>query len=45
LDPIVAKLLRLSQGVESHEMLISGASIKGKMLFIVDQNLAAENGI
>jgi NADPH2:quinone reductase len=45
LNPVVAKLLRLSQGVEAHEMLISGGAIKGKMLFLVDAELAAENGI
>jgi NADPH2:quinone reductase len=45
LDPVVAKLLPLSQSVEAHEMLIAGTAIKGKLLFIVDQKLAAEYGI
>ncbi|PSN74191.1 hypothetical protein BS50DRAFT_642399 [Corynespora cassiicola Philippines] len=45
LNPVVSKLLRLSQAVESHSLLISGSSIKGKMLFIVDANLAAQHGI
>ncbi|KAH7402010.1 hypothetical protein DE146DRAFT_735298 [Phaeosphaeria sp. MPI-PUGE-AT-0046c] len=45
LDPVVAKLLPLSQAVEAHEMLISGTVTKGKMLFIVDQELATKYGI
>jgi NADPH:quinone reductase-like Zn-dependent oxidoreductase len=45
LDPVVAKLLPLSQAVEAHEMLISGAAIKGKMLFVVDQELATKYGV
>lgn len=45
LDPIVAKLLRLSQGVEAHKLLISGSAVKGKMLFIIDSELATEHGI
>lgn len=45
LKPVVARLLRLSQGVESHELLVSGSAIKGKMLFIVDPEQAAENGL
>lgn len=45
LSPVVAKLLPLSQGVEAHEFLISGSAIKGKMLFVVDAELAAELGL
>jgi NADPH2:quinone reductase len=45
LDPVVAKLLPLSQGVEAHEMLVAGTAIMGKMLFVVDQKLAAQYGI
>lgn len=45
LEPVVAKLLPLSQAVEAHEMLISGAAIKGKMLFVVDRGLADKYGI
>jgi NADPH2:quinone reductase len=45
LDPVVAKLLRLDQGVEAHELLISGSAIKGKMLFVVDKDLADEYGL
>lgn len=45
LDPVVVKLLPLSQAVQAHEMLISGTAIKGKMLFIVDKELAAKYGI
>ncbi|RKL11919.1 hypothetical protein BFJ70_g16358 [Fusarium oxysporum] len=45
LDPVVFKLLRLSQAIEAHELLISGRSVKGKMMFIVDADLAAQHGI
>jgi NADPH2:quinone reductase len=41
----VSKLLRLSQGVEAHELLINGIGIQGKMLFVADADLAAEYGI
>ncbi|KAI8939971.1 hypothetical protein NX059_003695 [Plenodomus lindquistii] len=45
LDPVVAKLLPLSKAVEAHEMLIDGSAIKGKMLFVVDEELATKYGI
>lgn len=45
LTPVVAKLLRLSQAVEAHEMLVEGSDVKGKMFFIVDADLAAQHGI
>lgn len=45
LDPVVFNLLRLSEGVEAHELLVSGSSVKGKMMFVVDADLAAEHGI
>jgi NADPH2:quinone reductase len=45
LDPVVAKLLPLSKGVEAHELLVSGAAVMGKMLFVVDAELAAEKGV
>lgn len=45
LDPVVFKVLRLEQAVEAYELLISGAAVKGKMLFVVDAELAAERGI
>jgi NADPH2:quinone reductase len=45
LEPAIAKLLRLSDAVEAHEHLISGSAIKGKMLFLVDADLAAQHGI
>jgi NADPH2:quinone reductase len=44
LDPVVAKLLRLSDAVEAHDLLINGSAIKGKMLFIVDEELAGRYG-
>ncbi|KAF2832211.1 NAD(P)-binding protein [Ophiobolus disseminans] len=45
LNPVVFKSLRLSQGVEAHELLVNGSSVKGKMLFIVEEALAAQHGI
>jgi NADPH2:quinone reductase len=45
LDPTIAKLLRLSDAVEAHELLINGSAIKGKMLFVVDENLAKRYGM
>lgn len=45
LDPVVVKLLPLNQAVKAHELLISGAAVKGKMLFIVDQELADKHGV
>ncbi|RYN97569.1 hypothetical protein AA0119_g7223 [Alternaria tenuissima] len=45
LDPVVAKLLRLSDAVEAHELLINGSAIKGKMLFVVDEELAKFYGV
>ncbi|CZR68250.1 uncharacterized protein PAC_18149 [Phialocephala subalpina] len=45
LDPVVFKLLRLSQATEAHDLLISGSSVKGKMMFVVDADLAAQHGI
>lgn len=35
------KLLRLSQAIEAHNLLILGSLVKGKMMFIVDADLAA----
>ncbi|KAH6621992.1 hypothetical protein C7974DRAFT_314551 [Boeremia exigua] len=45
LDPVIFKLLPLSQAKEAHKLLISGASVKGKMLIIVDAALAAQHGV
>ncbi|KAI4609657.1 hypothetical protein J4E80_008302 [Alternaria sp. BMP 0032] len=45
LDPVVAKLMRLSDAVEAHELLIHGSAIKGKMLFVVEEELAKSHGI
>jgi NADPH2:quinone reductase len=45
LDPVVAKLFRLSEGVEAHDLLVEGSAVKGKPLFIVDEQLAAQYGI
>ncbi|KAJ3549658.1 hypothetical protein NM208_g390 [Fusarium decemcellulare] len=45
LNPVVFKLLRLSQAIEAHDQLISGSSVKGKMMFIVDTDLAVQYNI
>ncbi|CAG5170888.1 uncharacterized protein ALTATR162_LOCUS7246 [Alternaria atra] len=45
LDPIVAKLLRLSDAVPAHELLINGSAIKGKMLFAVGEDIATLYGV
>ena len=40
LKPEVARLFKLSQAIEANEALVSGAAIKGKMIFVVDEELA-----
>lgn len=45
LEPVIFKLLPLREAIEAHSLLISGASVKGKMMFIVDTDLAARHGI
>ncbi|OTA90620.1 hypothetical protein M434DRAFT_390237 [Hypoxylon sp. CO27-5] len=45
LRPTIAKLLRLSEAVEAHRLLISGTDVKGKMLFVVDEDLAAQHDL
>lgn len=45
LDPKISKLFRLSQAVEANQELITGTGVHGKMLYIVDQDLAAELGL
>jgi NADPH:quinone reductase-like Zn-dependent oxidoreductase len=45
LHPVVAKLLPLSKAVEAHKALISGSTIKGKRLFVVDAVMATEIGL
>ncbi|OTB16158.1 hypothetical protein K445DRAFT_317142 [Daldinia sp. EC12] len=45
LSPTIAKLFRLKDAVKAHEALISGADVKGKMLFIVDEDLATQHGL
>jgi hypothetical protein len=37
--------LPLSKGMEAHELLVSGAGVMGKMLFVVDAELAAEKEV
>ncbi|KAI0843654.1 NAD(P)-binding protein [Hypoxylon sp. FL0890] len=41
LTPTITRLLRLSDAIEAHRLLISG--VKGKMMFIVDGDLAAQH--
>ncbi|OTA52357.1 hypothetical protein K449DRAFT_340870 [Hypoxylon sp. EC38] len=45
LRPTIAKLLRLSEAVGAHRLLISGTTVKGKMLFLVDEDLATQHGL
>ncbi|KAI1471661.1 NAD(P)-binding protein [Daldinia caldariorum] len=45
LSPTIAKLFRLRDAVKAHETLISGTDVKGKMLFIVDEDLATQHGL
>lgn len=43
LAPVIAKLLPLSEAVQAHQLLIDGSTIKGKMLFVVDAELASKH--
>ncbi|KAH7077221.1 hypothetical protein FB567DRAFT_451667 [Paraphoma chrysanthemicola] len=45
LDPVIAKLLPLSKGVEGHQLLVNGSAVKGKLLFVVDADLATKLGV
>ncbi|KAM0421193.1 hypothetical protein ACHAPT_011085 [Fusarium lateritium] len=45
LDPVIAKKFPLSDSVQAHQELISGASVKGRMVYIVDKQLALEHGL
>ena len=45
LDPVIAKVMRLKDEVEAHQMLIDGSTTKGKMLFVVDEELAKNYGV
>ncbi|RAQ99692.1 NAD(P)-binding protein [Stemphylium lycopersici] len=45
LDPVIAKVMRLKDEVEAHQMLIDGSATKGKMLFVVDEELAKKYGV
>ncbi|KAI0385580.1 NAD(P)-binding protein [Hypomontagnella monticulosa] len=45
LVPRIAKLFRLSEAVEAHENLISGTAVKGRMVFVVDEDLATQHGL
>ena len=40
LDPIIGKYFPLSEAVRVNEMLVSGAGVQGKLLFLVDKELA-----
>ena len=39
LRPVIAGCYRLGQAVETNEELVSGANVKGKMIFVVDEAL------
>lgn len=45
LNPKIAKLLKLSDGVHAHELLVSGSGVLGKMEFVVDAQLALRLGV
>ncbi|KAH6884867.1 hypothetical protein B0T10DRAFT_577263 [Thelonectria olida] len=45
LNPEIVKLYRPDQAVEAHEAIISGKDIRGKMVYIVDRELAAKQGL
>ncbi|KAI0130666.1 NAD(P)-binding protein [Daldinia grandis] len=45
LSPTIAKLFKLSDAVKAHEDLVSGTDVKGKMLFVVDEDLATQHGL
>ncbi|KAH6995358.1 hypothetical protein EDB80DRAFT_729009 [Ilyonectria destructans] len=45
LNPEIVKLYRLDQAVEAHEAIISGNGIRGKMVYVVDGELAAKQGL
>ncbi|KAI9897350.1 hypothetical protein N3K66_007206 [Trichothecium roseum] len=45
LAPVVARRFRLSEAVEAHRELVAGANVRGKMVFVVDEELAAQEGI
>lgn len=45
LDPVIAKYFRLSDERLAHEWLINGAGVKGKMVFLVDGELARRHGL
>ncbi|KAJ5378461.1 GroES-like protein [Penicillium cosmopolitanum] len=45
LTPSIAKLFPLRDAVEAHEHLVSGTAVKGKMLFLVDPDLAIQYGV
>lgn len=45
LNPEIVKLYRLDQAVEAQEAIISGNNIRGKMVYVVDGELAARQGL
>lgn len=45
LNPEIVKLYRLDQAVEAHEAIISGNNIRGKMVYVVDGELAEKQGL
>ena len=45
LEPVVARRFRLSEAVEANRELVAGTNVRGKMVFVVDGELAAQEGI
>lgn len=45
LDPVVSKLFKLSEAVHVNELLVHGGGVKGKMVYVVDGDVAKEKGL
>jgi NADPH:quinone reductase-like Zn-dependent oxidoreductase len=45
LDPVIGKLLPLSEAVRANEMLVTGEGVTGKLEFVVDAELAKAKGV
>ncbi|KAM0344773.1 hypothetical protein ACHAPU_007147 [Fusarium lateritium] len=45
LDPEIVRLYRLDEAVEAHKAIISGKDVRGKMIYVVDGELAAKNNL
>lgn len=45
LNPVIGRLLPLRDAVRAHEFLVEGSDVRGKMLFVVDAEVARRFGI